>query len=398
MNSIIIKPGKEKSILRRHPWIFSGAVLRTEPMAPGPGPGEIVQIRDHKGSFLAKGYYNPASKICARILEFREDVAIDSAWWESSIKSSIGRRSYLAADSDAMRLVYAEADFLPGLIVDRYGKTIVIQALTAGIDKVKNMIAEIIDSILKPGAIYEKSDPDIRALEGLPPLSGPLSGGSVPASGDIVITENGIRYIVDPVHGQKTGFYLDQRDNRMILSSYASGREVLDCFCYTGGFTLAALKGGAASAVSVDTSEEALEALKKNLLNNNIPAGRCQALREDAFTLLRKYRDEGRLFDMIVLDPPKFAPSRKHRDKAMRAYKDINLLAMKALRPGGLLATFSCSGGISSADFKMALGWASIDAGREVQAVRTLTQAPDHPVRLSYPESEYLKGHICLVI
>ena len=296
----------------------------------------------------------------------------------------------------AERLVFGEADFLPGLIADRYGKIVIIQALTAGVDKIKGEIAEIFNSILKPAAVFERSDAAVRALEGLPESSGIISG-SIGAL-DTVINENGILYSIDPALGQKTGFFLDQRENRLLAASYAAGRSVLDCFCYSGGFTLSALKAGAVSAVSIDSSVEALDLLVKNLKLNNIPDGICTPVREDVFTYLRLLRDEGKRFGMVILDPPKFAPTRKDRDKAMRAYKDINLLAMKLLEPGGVLVTFSCSGGISSADLRMAVGWAGTDTLREVQCVRALAQAPDHPVRLSYPESEYLKGLICIVI
>jgi len=392
MNSIIIKPGRERSIHHRHPWIFTGAVLKTtgEPTA-----GEIVHIRDYEGAFLAQAHYNPRSKICARILEFREDIIIDAAWWERMIRASIGRRMELSSETDAMRLVFGEADFLPGLIVDRYGSTLVLQALTAGVENIKGIIAGILHSILKLDDIYERSDAAIRALEGLPESSGPLMGRT---PGDVIIKENGIMYSVEPAIGQKTGFFLDQRDNRKIASSYAAGKEILDCFCYSGGFTLSALKAGASSVVSIDSSAEALKLLEENLRINNIPEGICSIQRDDVFTCLRVFRDEGRLFDMVVLDPPKFAPSRQYRNRGMRAYKDINLLAMNILRPGGILVTFSCSGGISAADFRMTVSWAGTDALREVQIVQVLTQATDHPVLLSYPQSEYLKGLVCIVI
>lgn len=398
MNSIIIKPGRERSVIHRHPWIFSGAV---QSVGGNPQAGDIVLIRDYKGSFLAQAHYNPMSKICARVLELREDAVIDASWWETMIRASIKRRKVYSPDlkktgSGAGRLVFGEADFLPGLIADRYGKIVIIQALTAGVDKIKGEIAGIFNSILKPDAVFERSDAAVRALEGLPESSGMITGAI--GKQDVIINENGILFSIDPALGQKTGFFLDQRENRLLTASYAAGRNVLDCFCYSGGFTLAALKAGAASAVSVDSSAEALDLLVKNLKINNIPDGICTPVREDVFTYLRALRDEGIRFGMVVLDPPKFAPTRKDRDKAMRAYKDINLLAMKILEPGGVLATFSCSGGISPADLRMAVGWAGTDAGREVQCIRALTQAPDHPVRLSYPESEYLKGLICIVV
>ncbi len=392
MKSIIIKQGREKSIHHRHPWIFSGAIQKTE---GNPEAGEIVEIRDSKGAILAKGYYNARSQIQARILEWNEGVEINRDWREKKIRASILKRKNIAG-TDAMRLIYGEADFLPGLIADRYGDYIVLQFLTAGIDRVKKEIVEIIDSILKPKAIYEKSDADVRSLEGLPPSSGLMLGKEVPEL--LEITENGLKYFVNLKEGQKTGFFLDQRENRKIIMPYAEGKEVLDGFCYTGGFTLSALKGGAKSVVSVDSSAEALGLLEKNLKNNAMTQSQSNIIQADVFTLLRQYRDEERLFDMVILDPPKLAPTKYHRDKALRAYKDVNLLAMRILRENGLLVTFSCSGGVSLADFKMMIGWASIDAKREVQIIRTLSQAEDHPIRVSYPESEYLKGLVCRVI
>ncbi len=391
MNKIILRSGSGKSVLHRHPWIFSGAVAKTE---GNPAPGEIVDIFDRDGRYLARGYYNPESRINVRILEWREGIEIDRGWWEAMIKASVSRRDFIKG-TDALRLVFAEADLLPGLIVDMYGRYAVMQALTAGIEAVKGELAGILYSCLDAGAVIEKND-DVRSLEGLPPSSGILEGGEVPEA--VVVTENGLKFIVDPLHGQKTGFYMDQRDNRLITASYAGGMEVLDCFSYTGGFTVSALRAGAKKVTSVDSSAEAVELLKENIKLNGIDESLCTAVRDDAFTVLRAFRDEGRLFDMAILDPPKFAPSKFLRDKAMRAYKDINLLAMKVLKPGGLLVTFSCSGGISPSDFRLAVSWASIDAKREVQIIRTLSQAGDHPVRLSYPESEYLKGLICRVL
>lgn len=398
MKNIILRDGKEKSVLNRHPWIFSGAILKKDPAI---APGEIVLVLNSKEKPLAIGYFNPASSIAIRLLEWDTSRTIDESWWEEKIRGSIERRKGLrdSGTVNALRLVYGESDFIPGLIVDQYGETVVIQSLTAGIEVIKTTIARIINDILKPESVYERSDADVRELEGLKTSSGLLAGKEPPD--DIEVFENFNRYYVNVKAGQKTGFFLDQRDNRKIISSYASGRTVLDCFCYTGGFSIASLRGGALSVTAVDSSADAIAGLKKNFaLNQNydLKTRDLFTVNGDVFDTLRKFRDGGRMFDLIILDPPKLAPTKASLDKALRAYKDANLHALKILNPNGLLATFSCSGGVSSQDFQMMVGWAAKDAGRDVQIIRTLTQAEDHPVRVSYPESAYLKGLICRVI
>ena len=398
MKKIILKAGKEKSVLNRHPWIFSGAVQKSDSSI---SPGEIVSILDSKEKPLAIGYCNPASSIAVRVLEWDVSRPVDRSWWEERIRQSIERRKDLkeSGATNALRLVYGESDFVPGLIVDQYAETIVIQCLTAGIEAVKSEITEIIREMLKPAAVYERSDADVRELEGLKPVSGLLAGKEPPD--DIEVFENFNRYFVSVKSGQKTGFFLDQRDNRKIISTYAAGKTVLDCFCYNGGFSISCLRGGALSVTSVDSSAEAIEGLKKNFALNqkyDLKTKDLFTVNGDVFETLRKFRDGGRMFDLIVLDPPKLAPTRASLDKALRAYKDVNLHALKLINPGGLLATFSCSGGVSPQDFQTMIGWAAKDARRDVQIIRTLTQAEDHPIRISYPESAYLKGLICRVI
>jgi 23S rRNA (cytosine1962-C5)-methyltransferase len=296
-------------------------------------------------------------------------------------------------NSNAYRLVYAESDGLPGLIVDRYGDMLVLQSLTAGCERWKEPLADILLEETGLSAIYERSDADVRALEGLPERTGLLRGNPPEKT---VITEYGLRFTVDLCTGHKTGFYLDQRQNRLRVRALAQGRDVLDCFCYTGGFTVNALAGGARSVVAVDSSALALALGRENLSINGLKAEAVEWRAEDVFQDLRKFRDEGRSFDMIILDPPKFAPTAAQAEKASRGYKDINLLAFKLLRPGGLLVTFSCSGGIEAALFQKIVASAALDAGVEAQIVEHLSQGPDHPVALNFPEGAYLKGLVCV--
>lgn len=332
MKNIILKDGKEKSVLNRHPWIFSGAIAKADPSI---APGEIVTILDSKQKPLATGYCNPKSSIAVRVLEWDASRPIDNVWWEERIKSSIDRRKNLkeSGTTNALRLVYGESDFVPGLIVDQYAETAVIQCLTAGIEAVKDIVTEIVKDTLKPVSVYERSDADVRELEGLKATSGLLAGKEPPE--DIEVFENFNRYFVNVRSGQKTGFFLDQRDNRKIIASYSAGKTVLDCFCYNGGFSISCLRGGALSVTSVDSSADAIAGLKKNFaLNQNydLKTKDLFTVNGDVFETLRKFRDGGRMFDMIILDPPKLAPTRASIDKALRAYKDANLHALKLKR------------------------------------------------------------------
>jgi 23S rRNA (cytosine1962-C5)-methyltransferase len=312
------------------------------------------------------------------------------------IRTALASRStvQVTSDSNAYRLIYAESDGIPGLIVDRYGDILVLQSLTAGTEYWKETFADLLLEETGLATIYERSDADVRALEGLAPKTGPLRG-EVP-NFHFPITEHDLRFQVNIASGHKTGFYLDQRANHLCVRELARDRDVLDCFCYTGGFSVNALAGGAKSVLSVDSSAEALALCKGNVAINNLSADRHAVLEGDVFQVLRKFRDENRSFDMIILDPPKFAPTAAHADKAARAYKDINLLAFKLLRPSGLLVTFSCSGGVDSALFQKIVAGAALDAGVEAQIIRYLSQASDHPVSLHFPEGAYLKGFVCL--
>jgi 23S rRNA (cytosine1962-C5)-methyltransferase len=391
MPAVILRPGREKSLLRRHPWIFSGAVQHVE---DDPVSGGTVDLLSHDRRFLARAAYSPSSQIRTRVWTF-EDEPVDADFFRRKIRSAIEARHRLGveAHSDAYRLVYAESDGLPGLIVDRYGDVLVLQSLTAGSEFWKETLANLLLEETRLNTIYERSDADVRQLEGLEPIVGPLRGTI--SNPQIVIHENGLRFNVDLQSGHKTGSYLDQRENRRRVQGLAKDKEVLDCFCYTGGFTVNALAGGAKSVLSVDSSADALVLCQENIALNHLDGSRQMALEGDVFQLLRKFRDENRSFDMIILDPPKFAPTAAQAERAARGYKDINLFAFKLLRPGGTLVTFSCSGGIDAGLFQKIVAGAALDAGVEAQIVEHLFQAGDHPVALHFPEGAYLKGLVC---
>lgn len=392
MNNIILKAGREKSVLQKHPWIFSGAIANIE---GAPSPGQIIRLLDFRKKFLAYGYYNRASQIAVRILEWDELKPIDDNWWLSKVADSIARRHKLADDTntDSYRLVFGESDLLPGLIVDKYSDYIVVQFLTAGVEAVKPMIILALVELLKPAGIYERSDADIRSLEGLQAASGLLAGTNPPDK--LEIKEHSIRYLIDIAGGHKTGHYLDQRENRLVIRKYAANLDILDCFCYTGGFSINALAGNANSVTLVDSSKAALNIARVNLEQNSQVDNKAQFIESDVFDFLRKTAQSGKLFDMIILDPPKFAASKAHLKKALSAYKDINMFAIKLLKPGGLLISFSCSGIVTAESLKVVLFWASTDTNRPIQIIEKLGQPPDHPILLSFPESEYLKGYIC---
>ena len=389
--SITLKPGREKSLLRRHPWIFSGAVQSVD---NEPAPGGTVDLLSFKGDFLARAAYSPTSQIRARVWTFNDE-PINADFFCKKIRAAIEmrRRSKVEGQSDAVRLIHAESDGLPGLIVDRYGDVLVLQSLTAGSEFWKETFANILVEETGIKNIYERSDADVRELEGLQPIVGPLRG--TPPD-QIIITEHALRYTVSLTSGHKTGFYLDQRANRLRVRELAKDRDVLDCFCYTGGFTVNALAGGAKSVVSVDASAGALGLGRENASLNGQQAERQEWIEGDVFQLLRKFRDEGRSFDMVILDPPKFAPTSAQAEKAARGYKDINLLAFKLLRAGGILVTFSCSGGVDAALFQKIVASAALDAGVDAAIVEHLSQAADHPIALNFPEGAYLKGLVCV--
>jgi len=391
---LVLKPGRERSVIQRHPWIFSGAVERVEGDA---GNGETLAVTAHDGGWLAWAAYSPASQIRARIWSWKPDERIDEGFFRERLRRAIALRDTAIppGETDAYRLVHAESDGLPGLIVDRYQDVLVTQFLSAGAERWKETIINLLPELIETQHIYERSDVDVRRLEGLPERTGILRGGPLPQR--LIIHENDLKFAVDVLHGHKTGFYLDQRPNRAVVARFSQDKEVLNCFAYTGGFAIYALAGGARSVVSIDTSAEALELGRENIALNNLPADRAEWVEGDVFHLLRAYRDRGREFDMIILDPPKFAPTAAQAQRAARGYKDINLLAFKLLRPGGLLFTFSCSGGVSADLFQKIVAGAALDAGVHARILMRLAQGPDHPVALNFPEGEYLKGLVCAV-
>ncbi len=397
LNRTLLKKDGSRSVL--HPWIYASAV---QSLQGNPGAGDVVAVREPKGAFIAFGHYSPESRIRIRLLSEKESEFPDEKWFFAKLETSFGlRKSYLEknASSDSCRLVFGESDGLPGLVIDMYGTVLVAQFLTCGMDRLKKMIAGAALEISGATAVYDRGDCEIRKLEGLGDSSGFISGKPVQDGGNFHVTENGLSFYMDFFKGQKTGFFLDQRHNRKTVSEFMTpGTDVLDCFSYTGGFGVYAAKVGAGSVTMLDESEPALATAGKNFTLNKLDSSKAEFIAGDAFSVLREFRDRGRQFDFIILDPPKFAPTKATLPRAERAYKDINLLAMKLLRRSGMLATFSCSSGMDRDNFRKVLLWASEDAGRDVQVIWQFSQPPDHPVRLNFPESEYLKGFLCRVL
>ena len=386
MKKIIIKQGREKSLLRKHPWVFSGAVQSSADAASG----DIVRLVGEDGRFLAYATYSAHSQIVARALSFAEADVIDDEFFRARIRQAIKRRAPLRTRTNALRLIHAESDQLPGVIADQYGDVVVLQILTAGMEPQRDLLARLLIEEAGAKTVYERSDADVRVLEALPSRSGLIAGDAINV--EVIIIENGIKIAVDIVAGHKTGFYLDQRDNRALTQALSTDLHVLNCFCYTGTMSVAALVGGAKSVLSIDSSGPALEVAKRNIALNNLDANRAEFWEADVFAALRKLRDMGRSFDLIILDPPKFAPTAHHAEKAARAYKDINLLGLKLLREGGRLMTFSCSGGISAELFQKIIAGAALDANVDAQIIQHLSGGADHPIALNFPEGDYLKG------
>lgn len=387
MHRVTLQAGREKSLRLKHPWVFSGAIAAVD---GAPGSGETVALYGADGQFLATAAWSPTSAIRARVWSFDARQTIDHAFIAGRVHAAVSARgSMLDGANTGCRLVHAESDGLPGVIADRYDGVVVVQLQSTGAEAWRKDIVMALIDATGCAIVYERSDAEVRALEGLPPRTG-IAAGVLPAH--VNLLEDGLRFDVDVVAGQKTGFFLDQRDNRHRIRLLADGRAVLDCFCYTGGFTVAALAGGARSVVSIDSSADALNRARENVVLNGLDGTRCEWRDADVFAELRKLRDGAKSFDMIVLDPPKFAPTARHMAKAARAYKDINLLALKLLRPGGLLATFSCSGGISPELFQKIVAGAALDAAADAAIVGRFAPGADHPVALNFPEGDYLKG------
>ena len=389
MHTLILKRGREKSLLRRHPWIFSGAVDQVQ---GNPACGETVEIRSAAGEFLAVAAYSPASRISARVWNWEQRV-IDTAFIHERVLCAASRRRTLldAAVTDAARLIHGENDGLPGIVADCYGDTVVVQLLSAGAEHWRDAVADALFALPGVTRVWERSDADVRGLEGLVARCGLLRGPAVAAP--LTIREHGLKFQVAVETGHKTGFYLDQRDNRLRLQRLAAGQNVLDCFCYSGGFALNAVAGGAVSVTAIDSSADAISMAQRNVQLNSL--AQPEWIEADVFRQQRMFRDQGRTFDLVVLDPPKFAPTAAHAEKAARAYKDINLMAFRLLAPGGALMTYSCSGGINADLFQKIVAGAALDAGVEAYIEGWLHAASDHPVALHFPEGQYLKGLIC---
>jgi 23S rRNA (cytosine1962-C5)-methyltransferase len=387
MKTIRLRDGKERSLLRRHPWIFDGAIASGDADA-----GETVRVESHAGQFLGWAAFSPSSKIRARVWSFDESQRIDVSFFVARIDQAISARSRFDIKSDGLRLIHGESDGLPGLVVDRYADTLVAQFSSCGAERWKSVIVEALLAQTGLTRLYERSDASVRSLEGLPEATGWLAG-----SGDtgITITEHDWVLSLDVAEGHKTGFYLDQRDSRQKFAAYTRRLQferVLNCYCYTGGFTVAALAGGAGHVTSIDSSGPAIERARANVALNGFDASRTTLLDADVNAMLREYQREGKTFDAIVLDPPKFAPTVKHAERAARAYKDINRLALAILAPGGVLFTYSCSGGISADLFHKIVASAGTDAGVDAFITERMGGAPDHPMTIAFPEGEYLKG------
>ncbi|WP_313190327.1 class I SAM-dependent rRNA methyltransferase [Sphingobacterium sp.] len=394
MNKIILNKGKDKAAWQLHPWVFSGAISAA---LGKPQNGDIVSVYNIEDEFIAYGIYNGNSRVAVRLLEWDPSQEITEEWWRNRVSKAVNNRLSLLHDSNnTVRLIFAEADFLPGLIADKYADFISVQIHSAGIEKVKDIIVDQLVQLLQPKGIYERSDLKSREYEGLPDTNGLLYGAVPPEFVDVV--ENGIHYQVNIAEGQKSGFYCDQRENRAITARYVKDKKVLDCFSYSGGFTLNAFREGASSITSVDSSGLAIETLKNNIKLNGFDSSKHTAVQSDVNKYLRELGEHGEKFDVIVLDPPKYAPTRSALEKASRAYKDLNRRGLMLLNSGGLLATFSCSGAMDIDTFKQVIAWAALDAGKEIQFIYQYCQPEDHPVRASFPESEYLKGLLVRVL
>lgn len=393
---LILKAGRDKPVHLGHPWLFSGAIQAVEGQA---APGDLVQVVNAHGRILATAYYNPHSQIQARILSWDPQEVIDDAFWQKRLHRACASRAALQLEpaTNAYRLVNAEADGLPGLVVDQYGRYLIMQCLTLAIDRRKEHLARLLADLAQPGGILERSDAAVRAKEGLPPQTGLLWGEPPPA--EMTIVENDLKFWVQPQSGHKTGFYLDQRENRATVCQprFVDGKRVLNVFAYTGGFGMYAAASGARQVIHIDSSTEALTLAEKNVTLNGWSRPSDEYIAGDAFEVLRHLRAQKEVYDVVILDPPKFAHAKGDLERACRGYKDLNWLAMQLLVPGGLLATFSCSGHVSADLFQKVLFGAAVDAGKTGHILQQLGQAPDHPISLTFPESAYLKGFLCRI-
>ncbi|HGE8338256.1 TPA: 23S rRNA (cytosine(1962)-C(5))-methyltransferase RlmI [Serratia marcescens] len=392
---LFLAKGREKSLLRRHPWVFSGAVQRVEGKAHS---GETIDILDSQGKWLARGAYSPESQIRARVWTFQPDEDINIDFFIRRLQQAQSWRDWVAQRDglDGYRLIAGESDGLPGITIDRFQNFLVLQLLSAGAEYQRPALLSALQHCYPECSIYDRSDVAVRKKEGLPLAQGPVLGDLPPEL--LPITEHGMKLLVDIQQGHKTGFYLDQRDSRLAARNYSAGRRVLNCFSYTGAFAVSALMGGCAQVISVDTSQAALDIARQNVELNKLDLNKAEFVRDDVFQLLRNYRTQGEKFDLIIMDPPKFVENKNQLASACRGYKDINMLALQLLNPGGILLSFSCSGLMPTDLFQKILADAAVDAGRDVQFIEQFRQAADHPVIATYPEGLYLKGFACRVM
>ncbi len=395
MARVHLKPGRERSLARRHPWVFSGAIDHVE---GDPAPGEVVEVRTSQGGFAAWAGFSPNSQIRARVWDWHERTRVDDDFVAARVARAVELRRFLVEPGPkaAIRLANGEADGLPGVVIDRFSNTLVLQLTSAAAWRWRETIARAAMAATDLERVFERSDADVLALEGLQPRVAALAGPA--PEGPVTIEEGGLAFTADLCAGHKTGFYLDQRDNRALLRDLAEDREVLDCFCYSGGFAVNALASGAAHVTAIDSSGEAIAAARRHIRLNQLPEARADLIEADVFQQLRRFRDQGRRFDIVVLDPPKFAPTAAHVERAARAYKDINLWALRLLRPGGLLFTFSCSGGVPRELFQKIVAGAAVDAQADARILHHMGAAADHPVALAFPEGDYLKGLLCQTV
>ncbi|MDU7483798.1 MAG: 23S rRNA (cytosine(1962)-C(5))-methyltransferase RlmI [Hafnia alvei] len=392
---LFLAKGREKSLLRRHPWVFSGAVTRVEGNAAS---GETIDVCDFQGKWLARAAFSPQSQIRARVWTFDQQEAVDRDFFINRLQTAQQWRTWLAERDDltGYRLIAGESDGMPGITIDRFQNFIVLQLLSAGAEYQRANLLAALQHCYPECSIYDRSDVAVRKKEGLPLAQGLVLGDEPPTL--LPIREHGMQILVDIKEGHKTGFYLDQRDSRLAARRFSANAKVLNCFSYTGAFAVSALMGGCEHVISVDTSQAALDVARQNVELNQLDLSKAEFVRDDVFQLLRKYRDEGRKFDLIIMDPPKFVENKSQLAGACRGYKDINMLAMNLLNSGGILLSFSCSGLMPIELFQKILADAAIDAGRDVQFIEQYRQAADHPVIASYPEGLYLKGFACRVV
>ncbi|MDR8482014.1 23S rRNA (cytosine(1962)-C(5))-methyltransferase RlmI [Serratia nevei] len=392
---LFLAKGREKSLLRRHPWVFSGAVQRVEGKALS---GETIDILDSQGKWLARGAYSPESQIRARVWTFQKDEEINIDFFIRRLQQAQSWRDWVAQRDglDGYRLIAGESDGMPGITIDRFQNFLVLQLLSAGAEYQRPALLSALQHCYPECSIYDRSDVAVRKKEGLPLAQGPVLGDLPPEL--LPISEHGMKLLVDIQQGHKTGFYLDQRDSRLAARNYSAGRRVLNCFSYTGAFAVSALMGGCAQVISVDTSQAALDIARQNVELNKLDLNKAEFVRDDVFQLLRNYRTQGEKFDLIIMDPPKFVENKNQLASACRGYKDINMLALQLLNPGGILLSFSCSGLMPTDLFQKILADAAVDAGRDVQFIEQFRQAADHPVIATYPEGLYLKGFACRVM